>query len=82
MKLHSKLKMKYTITGADLNLYKQTNSYETGKANPFERPSSENKVGDGNTVENPGGSGSEGGSTNQNVDSNSSNTFFEETGLK
>ena len=75
----------YTITGADLNLYKQTNSYETGKADPFSASTyvDNSQTGDTNTSE-PGSSSGEGteGSTNQNIDSGSSNTFFEDTGLK
>ncbi len=75
----------YTITGADLNLYKQTNSYETGKADPFSASTNVDNSEDGDTnTSEPGSSSGEGteGSTNQNVDSGSSNTFFEDTGLK
>ena len=73
----------YTIDGADLNLYKQTNSYIPGKADPF---SASTYVPDNNTnTSNPSGNGNNtiGGNTAKpNVDPNSTGTFFNNEGLK
>ena len=76
----------YTITGADLNLYKQTNSYVSGKPDPFSA-----SIDTGN-IENVEGSGAQANSgTVQNstgtnstntADPNSTGTFFNDEGLK
>lgn len=66
----------YKIDGTDLNLYKQTNGYVSGKVNPFAASTSiEN-------VENAQAGGSTGNSTNTNIDQNSTGHFFNDNGLK
>lgn len=79
----------YTITGADLNLYKQTNSYVSGKPDPFSAStdiSEPNNGGSPNANENNQGNGSNISTTepitNNTVDPNSTGTFFNNTGLK
>lgn len=58
------------ITDSDLNMYKQDNSYSSGKANPF-APSSAG-ISDNTTI---------GGSSNTNEDEDSKDLFFNSTGL-
>lgn len=77
----------YTITGSDLNLYKQTNSYVSGKPDPF---SASTDISEPNNGDNPNiNENSQGNSNNENkpitnttVDPNSTGTFFNNTGLK
>ncbi len=79
----NKVEVTYQITGSDLNLYKQSNSYESGKRDPFSAsPQVDENI--ENTQTNPGGSETGNGSTNSNLntDPNSTGTFFNETGLK
>ncbi len=80
----------YTITGKDLNLYKQQNSYIAGKENPFAASptveNSENAVTNNvGSTGNNGGSGSSSNTNNNNTDkpsdNNSTGTFYN-TGLK
>ena len=81
----NKVEVSYEITGADLSLYKQTNSYTTGKPDPF----SASTVVENVNTEGTGG-GSNGGNTNTNTntgtstntDPNSTGTFFNDEGLK
>ena len=62
------------LTVSDLKLYRQTNSYTTGKANPFAAS---------NTVENEENtSNNEVIDTNTNVDPKSTGTFYNDTGTK
>lgn len=73
----------YTITGADLNLYKQTHSYVTGKPDPF----SASVTMENNTTNEAGSSGTgvngNGNTTNKpTTDPNSTGTFFNNQGLK
>lgn len=75
----------YTIEGADLNVYKQSNSYVSGKANPF----ASSTAGNTNTTENTQ-SNVNNGSTQSNeqiIDNtvknpDSSGSFFNNTGTK
>lgn len=77
----------YTITGSDLNLYKQTNSYVSGKPDPF---SASTDISEPNNGDNPNtNENNQGNSNNENkpitnttVDPNSTGTFFNNTGLK
>ncbi len=79
----------YTITGKDLNLYKQQNSYVAGKENPFSASTSVDNPANV-TTNNVGSTGNNGGSgsnntnnnnTNKPSDDNSTGTFYN-TGLK
>ncbi len=72
----------YTITGSDLNLYKQTNSFVPGKADPFAASTSTNDIveGGGDGSQTSGGGAS--GGTTQEADPNSTGTFFDDMGLK
>ena len=64
----------YEIDGSDLKLFRQTNSYTTGKANPFASiTSTENKENTDN---------SEVVEQNTNIDPNSTGTFYNDTGTK
>lgn len=73
----------YTIEGADLNVYKQSNSYVSGKANPFASSTA------GNTTDNTQSNGNNGStqSNEQIIDNtvknpDSTGTFFNSTGTK
>jgi len=86
----NKVEVSYQITGSDLDLYKQTNSYTPGKPDPFAASPSvdanvennedtdENEVGD-ETINGTSNQTSSGSSTS---DPNSTGTFFNDTGLK
>ena len=63
------------ITDSDLNLHKQENSYDSGKANPF-APASSGVT--GSTTTNVPGTNTTGGTTNTNPDS--TDHFFNSTG--
>ena len=81
-----KEKVTYTITGADLTLYEQTNSFVSGKPDPFSVSTSTNNVeeegGNGSTnSETSGGTSGEGSSSGV-TDPNSTGTFFNDMGLK
>lgn len=73
----NKVEVSYEITGADLSLYKQTNSYTTGKPDPFSASTIVENV---NEEEPNGGNTNTGTSTN--TDPNSTGTFFNDQGLK
>ncbi len=71
----------YTITGTDLNLYKQSHAYVTGKPDPF---SASVNV-DNNTNGQGGNNNTSGTNTNTSgkpTDPNSTGTFFNNQGLK
>ena len=69
-----KQEISYEIDGSDLKLYRQTNSYTTGKANPFAAST---------TVENEQNTNNnEVIDTNTNVDPKSTGTFYNNTGTK
>ena len=86
----------YDITGADLSIYEKEGDYDAGKPDPFsasptlnETNSEGNSDGTGNgssgdQTDNPnsGSSGNSGSSTNQVADPNSTDTYFENQGLK
>lgn len=73
----NKVEVSYEITGADLSLYKQTNSYTIGKPDPFSASTIVENV---NEEEPNGGNTNTGTSTN--TDPNSTGTFFNDQGLK
>ncbi len=68
----------YDITGADLSVFEEEESYIAGKPDPFSASTNidENIEDDGNS---PSGSS---GSKNQIKDPNSTGTYFENNGLK
>ena len=75
----NKTKITYEVTDADLNIYKQSNSYVPGKRDPFsveETQPTENATGGTST------NNEEIVETNTNSDPNSTGTFFNETGKK
>ena len=75
----NKTKITYEVTDADLNIYKQSNSYVPGKRDPFsveETQPTENATG-GTATNNE-----ETVETNTNSDPNSTGTFFNDTGKK
>lgn len=74
----NKTKITYEVTDADLNIYKQSNSYVPGKRDPFSMESTQttgNSTGGTNNNE-------EIVETNTNSDPNSTGTFFNENGKK
>lgn len=72
----------YEVTSADLNLYQQKHSYTSGKINPFSTSiiAPENEENDNNT--NSENTNTTSGGQNTITDSNSTGTFFNDTGLK
>lgn len=74
----------YTIEGTDLNIYKQSNSYVSGKANPFASSTTSNS----NITENTQVSNNESIQVNEQIIDNtvknpdSTGTFFNNTGTK
>ena len=75
----NKTKITYEVTDADLNIYKQSNSYVPGKRDPF---SMEETQPTGNTTGGTSTNNEEIVETNTNSDPNSTGTFFNETGKK
>lgn len=79
----------YTIEGSDLNIYKKSNSYNPGKANPFSATTMDtNIVDNGNAVDTSNGSNGQtvteqptnvGTTTNNNNSGNSSNNVASST---
>ena len=81
----------YTIEGADLNVYKQSNSYVSGKANPFASSTTSNSNTTDNTElnneENTQGNNERTQENEQIIDNtvknpDSTGTFFNNTGTK
>lgn len=73
----------YSIDGSDLNIYKKSNSYVPGKANPFAAISeevTEDGTGNGQTIVK--NNQSTGTTTNTNKDPDSTGTFLNNTGKK
>ena len=69
-----KQEITYEIDGSDLKLYKQTNSYTTGKANPFAASTvvnNEENTDNNEVIE-----------QNTNIDPKSTGTFYNDTGTK
>lgn len=59
----------YTITDADLSLYKRTQSYNPGKSDPFAAYTEEPTGGDGNSIGNTG-------NNNQNINRNTTDNYY------
>ena len=80
-----KVEVTYEVTDSDLNIYKQSGRYTEGKANPFELVEETNTV-DGNQTGNNNGNGTTEPTNDVNeendVDKNSTGTFFNEEGIK
>ena len=77
------LNITYEVTDADLDRYKQTGTYIEGKVNPFELVEETNTVdgnqtGNNNIVTEPTNDINE----ENDVDKNSTGTFFNEEGIK
>ncbi len=80
----------YSVTDADLNIYKQSNSYVPGKRDPFSMGATQAEENTSNgqtsgTINNNGevtNNNEEIVETNTNSDPNSTGTFFNETGKK
>lgn len=75
----NKTKITYEVTDADLNIYKQSNSYVPGKRDPF---SMEETQPTGNATGGTVTNNEETVETNTNSDPNSTGTFFNDTGKK
>ena len=81
----NKVEVSYEITGSDLSLYRQTNSYQSGKPDPFSESVTTNtaETDGGTQVTNTSTGGSvtnADGSTS--ADPNSTGTFYDNTGRK
>ena len=72
-------KITYEVTDADLNIYKQSNSYVPGKRDPF---SMEETQPTGNATGGTSTNNEETVETKTNSDPNSTGTFFNDTGKK
>lgn len=88
-----KAEISYEITSSDLTLYKQSNSYNPGKVDPFSASPTVEPEGEQNTTNTENGNNTNTNtntntSTNTNnsgttnTDPNSTGTFFNNTGLK
>lgn len=78
-----KIEVTYEVTDSDLNIYKQSGRYTEGKANPFAlveetNTVDENQAGNNNVTTKPTNDVNE----ENNVDKNSTGTFFNEEGIK
>lgn len=71
-----KVEVSYEITDVDLNIYKQSNAYKPGKANPFSLKDSSNTTSNETSGENTENV------TNPGKDKNSTGTFFNDDGIK
>lgn len=80
----NKTKITYEVTDADLNIYKQSNSYVPGKRDPFslEETQPQENTTNGQVTGTTNNSNEEIIETNTNSDPNSTGTFFNETGKK
>lgn len=79
----------YSIDGSDLNIYKKSNSYVSGKANPFSAIAESTDTNVSGNTQNPNGNGSTGNGknnttnvTNTNKNPDSTGTFLNNTGKK
>ena len=81
----------YSITDADLNIYKQTGTTIEGKSNPFaleETTQTNTSNGNNNNDNNGNNNGNDNQLTNENtdnntnIDKNSTGTFFNDEGIK
>ena len=75
----NKVEVSYEITESDLDMNKQTHSYTPGKRDPFSASTDYTNNAGGN---NTGNAGNNGGTSGTNTDPNSTQGFFNETGLK
>ena len=75
----NKIEVSYEVTESDLNLYKQTHSYTPGKRDPFSASTENTNTSGGNTTT---GTMGQNQTTGTNTDPNSTQGFFNETGLK
>ncbi len=72
----------FEITDSDLTLYRRTQSYDEGKANPF-AASNSTSIGTDTTSNTTGNGSSNGGNTSKgNSATNSTETFFDDTKMK
>lgn len=74
----------YSITDADLNIYKQTGTTVEGKSNPFALGQSTSGTNNNQGSGNAGNTTSQpsSGSDDTNIDRNSTGTFFNNEGIK
>lgn len=84
----NKTKITYEITDADLNIYKQSNSYVAGKRDPFSMETTQANETSGNqnagstSTSNNGSTSETNTTTETNSDPNSTGTFFNDEGKK
>lgn len=71
-----KVEVSYEITDVDLNIYKQSNGYKPGKADPFSLKDSSSNTTNTDSNSKPDDV------TNTNKDKNSTGTFFNDDGIK
>lgn len=79
-----KTEISYEITDADLNIYKSSSSYKPGKKDPFslaDTSESTNNNSDNNSNDKENQE-QKNDTTSNKVDSNSTGTFFNDTGIK
>ena len=73
----------YEVTDSDLNVYRQTGSYDEGKANPFElETTDDNSVNTNNSNTNTNTNTNVNNEQSTNVNQNSTGTFFNDEGIK
>ncbi len=74
----------YTIDGSDLNIYKKSNKYVAGKADPFSSSSSSGNTNTSNNHTSPNTNTTENTNTmvNTNKNPDSQGTYFNNAGLK
>ncbi len=82
-----KTEISYEITDADLNIYKQSSSYKPGKKDPFSLTQTSENPGTTNTDNNndnnnPDDKKNEEQKNDTEVNENSTETFFNEIGIK
>ena len=68
-----KVEVTYEVTDSDLNIYKQSGSYAEGKANPFVLESSSDNTSNGEYTDS---------NEQTNTNENSTNTFWNDEGIK
>ena len=78
-----KVEVTYEVTDSDLDKYKQTGSYTEGKVNPFELEETTNSInGNNQVINNEISQITNDIDEENNVDKNSTGTFFNEEGIK
>lgn len=68
-----KVEVTYEVTDSDLNIYKQSGSYTEGKANPFKLESTNDNTPNGEQTNS---------NEQTNTNENSTNTFWNDEGIK